>query len=401
MRLRALVLALSLITGFVATASAQESVVILGLRTVEGDDSLALNVSQALRKAASEVPDWLVRDQSISLAQMVLVHGCESVDLPCLGTIATGLAVDRLIFGDLKHDSTTTDHNLQIELQMYSAKSGAIDGTASASFPVNPSPAVIDDLARQLLLQARPGATAGGAPMLTVSSNVEGAEVRLNGQLIGQIQGGSLRLPDLQPGAYTVELAAIGYQNVSKMVELAPGEATTLDLSLIPNDSGVSSADPRALQRAPAIDDDSGGSVLPYALFGVSALGIAGMVTSWIIIDNVGDKKIYKRYRAQIDTFEDVCVAAEQGHNALGAFSASEVNQVVDVCNTASTFEVLQYVFAGVAAVAAISGAALLVLDMNDGAETDPNAAAATARSLTVRPILGLNHGGLSAQLRF
>src|SRR5689334_2934443 len=61
------------IAGSVATARAQETVVVLGLTSLEGDDEYARNLSGALRHAATAVRGWSVSERDVALSQMELV----------------------------------------------------------------------------------------------------------------------------------------------------------------------------------------------------------------------------------------------------------------------------------------------------------------------------------------
>ena len=59
-QLAALLLCLGAVLGSAVRAQAQESVVVLGLSSVDGDDDYARNLSGALRHAASAVRGWSV-----------------------------------------------------------------------------------------------------------------------------------------------------------------------------------------------------------------------------------------------------------------------------------------------------------------------------------------------------
>jgi len=237
MTLRALILALSVPLFWSVTAQAQHSIVALGLRSLEGDDAVALSLSQALRKAGDEVPDWFMGTQSVSLSQMVLVHGCDEVTTHCLTAIAKGLNVDHLIYGELKRDTPDIGHGFEAEIHLFGTQSATIEGRATRSF----SAAEADEeglarVATDLITQLNPQAAEDLPPMLTVESNVEGATVHLNGQHVGQVQSGSLQLRGLEPGMYKVQVGAVGYTTGSAMVELSAGAETLLELPLLPDD---------------------------------------------------------------------------------------------------------------------------------------------------------------------
>ena len=110
----------------VASASAQNtSVAVLGLTSLEGDDSYAGNLSAALRRAASQVRGWSVTDRDVPLSRMELANGCDATDLACLGQIATTMGVQRIIYGTMQH-GTGTPMMYRIHIALYDAATNTI-----------------------------------------------------------------------------------------------------------------------------------------------------------------------------------------------------------------------------------------------------------------------------------
>ena len=97
-----------LVLGSVATAHAQEAVVVTGLTSLDGDDQYAQSLTGALRHAASAVRGWTVSERDVAMANLELVAGCEAPDPACLQTIATTVGAQRLIFGTISR--TPGDH---------------------------------------------------------------------------------------------------------------------------------------------------------------------------------------------------------------------------------------------------------------------------------------------------
>ena len=62
-------LLLTLAVGWPAAALADASVVVLGLRSVEGDDDLANTITEELRVAAKSVTGWAVLERSVFVGQ--------------------------------------------------------------------------------------------------------------------------------------------------------------------------------------------------------------------------------------------------------------------------------------------------------------------------------------------
>ncbi|MCA9530937.1 MAG: hypothetical protein KC543_12435 [Myxococcales bacterium] len=77
-------------------------VAVLGLSSEAIDPATARDVTNALRHAATLVPEWRVHQGAVSLAQMVVLEGCAKPDLACLGAIAKDLGVDQLVIGRIR-----------------------------------------------------------------------------------------------------------------------------------------------------------------------------------------------------------------------------------------------------------------------------------------------------------
>ena len=89
---------------FAATANADDSetVAVLGLRAPNGDDRVARNLSQALRKHTSAIDGWKLHSANVSLEQLMLVNDCERPDNVCMKRIAASLNADRVISGSVR-----------------------------------------------------------------------------------------------------------------------------------------------------------------------------------------------------------------------------------------------------------------------------------------------------------
>ena len=64
-----------------STALADARVLVLGMRSIEGDDELANALTEQLRTAARTVDGWQVSNTAVSMAQMGLAHGCDEIVL--------------------------------------------------------------------------------------------------------------------------------------------------------------------------------------------------------------------------------------------------------------------------------------------------------------------------------
>lgn len=115
------------ILGSVSVAFAQESetetpVIVLGIRSVEGDDSAAQTVSRTLRALAANRAGWVESDRDVTLAQMMLAHGCyDVVDRTCASQIGASFQPDHrgiLVFGQMRRQGAGLDQ-VRIELVLF------------------------------------------------------------------------------------------------------------------------------------------------------------------------------------------------------------------------------------------------------------------------------------------
>lgn len=349
-------------------ASAQDSAIVLGIRSFEGDDEFAHNLTGALRHEANQVPAWDLSDNEVTFAQMALVHGCDEPQPSCLASIAESLSVQRVIFGDVRRTSAGSDYDFSVNLHHFNAETGRIEH--SVADQVASVQTDIDNLrapARRWI------ASLSGAPpvgALTVQVNVPGAEVLVDGQSVGAVDDqGVLRLPEIEQGRRAVRVTAPGYAAFTATVTVEAYGESTLEGEL---NAGVS----------------GGGGGPPVEVFaGIGLLIIAaGAAAGWIysgvtVLDrNNSDAWAEVRDRYS-DTIPNLCdtpgLADEQ-----------------DTCDEVATLEVLQFVFAGLTAVAGGVGLGLLIVGLTSGDDAEESA-------FQLVPSVGPDHAYLGAQVRF
>lgn len=404
MRLRPILLTILLVC-LSQTAFAQ-STVVLGLRSVEGDDELALALTSELRREAGAVADWNVGSQAVSLSQMVLVHGCDETDEPCLSRIAGGLGVQQLIYGTMSHGSVDDDYRYEVEVSLFDKEKMAITKQSSLAFDQSQASGdALGRVAERLITGIAPPAATG---TLVVSSNVEGALVAVDGRNVGPISGGSVEVGNLSPGSHQVRLQAIGYESATELVDLTAGETSRLDVPLAPEavattgterqwDVGVS-----ASSGTLSSTDTGVPNWLPYTLLGFSVVNVGGVVASWMIIRGVENDDNYKRYSGLVyeqnqllpesARADDVCAQAASGQTYSGLISSSDVKSVSSQCDKADTFETLQYVFGGVAAASLLGSIILFAVDDDEEAPS---------HALKLEPMLGGRMNGVRATVHF
>jgi hypothetical protein len=384
-------------------ALAETSVVVLGLRSIEGDDDVANELTNQLRGAARGVEGWSVSSAAVSMAQMSLAHGCEEIDASCLREIAEGLKTDVVIYGTLRRNSAHENYDFALNVSLYDARKGVIAKIVDDTVPREEAGSAAHARAQKLL--ARLASTSHGGT-IAIQANTLDAEVRVNGQQVGHTRDGALRLGGLQPGQYRIEIVKYGYVPHVSTVTVAEGVETSIAAVLSTRDGSGGGGE------VDAYEEETRGhrlGWLGWTLIGVGAVSLVGMGLSMAVINDIDQdpgKTMYSDAVARGNedaleenmpeaVFDDVCVAASRGFEYN--LEPGSARDVADKCDTAETMQILQYVFLGTAVAATATGLAL-VLTEDDSPE---DSGRARGRTLALRPHFGTDGGGVSATLRF
>ena len=218
-----------------ATASAETNVIVLGIRSVEGDDDLARNLTGALRGAVSRVPDWSVADAEVSLSQMTMVHGCDEPDARCMGQIAEELGQQRVIYGTVRRTSAGENYDFALTLYMFNAESGQIEDSLTDNIPRIQTD--IDDLRPRAVRYVTQfsGMTRFGTVRLTA---VPGAVVEIDDQAVGTTdESGMLMITDVAEGSRSVHIEADGYDDFSGTLTVTADEQLDFRATMLAHES--------------------------------------------------------------------------------------------------------------------------------------------------------------------
>lgn len=357
-----------------AIASADTTVTVLGIRSVEGDDEFARNLTGALRHAADQVPEWGVSSAEVSLAQMSLAHGCDEPDAACMGDIAGDLDSQRIIYGTVRRTGAGDQYDFALTLYLFNSETGQIEQSLTDSIPRIASD--IDDLrprARRYVVRLA-GQTQTGAIRVVV--NLPGASVSIDGEEAGTADDdGVFSADEIAVGRHRVEIAAEGHQSFRASVTVVAEEAAELEVDL------------EAIAT-------SGGSVPWIAIGTLAGAGVMAALTfwSWAKINSLSDDSDYDRYRNIVPANLNACTQARSGA-AFGAAMDSTIQGAVDVCDQADVLEILQWVFLASAVAAGGVGTWLLLThDSDDGAED---------MALRIDSSFDRSSANISATLRF
>jgi hypothetical protein len=396
------------VLGISSPVLADATVVVLGIRSLEGDDEFAKDLTEQLRGAAKTVPGWAVSSAAVSMSQMTLAHGCDDIDAACLSEIAKGLSVERVIYGTVRRNSTGTDYDYVLSMSLYDAEAGKIMREVDDTIPQ--SQIEFNVLATRCdKLMARLASNKSGGTIV-IHANVPDAAVVVNGQAVGSLHEGELKLEDLASGEYQVEIKSEGYAPSVTMVSLQEGAESVIEATL----ASTASAAPSGATAADANAKKGGHDLtwLGWSLIGLGGASAVGWVVSLVEINRVNNDALYRTYSNEVDRgnkealagamteliVKDPCDAATKNKEPY-RLKPNEFNQVVDMCNTAGTFEVLQWVFLGTAVAAGTAGT-LILLTADDGDEYDSEEASREP-ALALSPKFGPNLGYVAATLHF
>jgi hypothetical protein len=396
----------TLTTGLAPSASAEDlNTVVLGLRSVEGDDEFSNSMTDALRNAARQVSGWKVIDRAVSMAQMSLAHGCDDIDAPCLSEIAKGLQADRLLFGSVRRVTSPSKKgfDFEVSVSLFNSTTRAIGATETSMVSRAESKLKGKGLApRAEPLVAKLAAADIGSGVLAVQVNVASAEVRLDGQIVGQTRDRVLVLEGLKEGEHRLEITAIGHLSHAQQIMIASGQRTELKISLEPvPEPAPEEAPVLALSSDEEVDGAGSLSWLGYTMIGVGAASLAGWGVSMYLVGSTNDDETFVTYKnAFPSSADDVCDLADSNDTAGGRVDATQLRDVKDLCSRGRTFNLLQWVFLGVGVLSASVGTFILVSE-SGAPETEMQTATIERPVLTLTPVVGARELSLHTQLRF
>ncbi|HKU39235.1 MAG TPA: hypothetical protein VJR89_13835 [Polyangiales bacterium] len=237
-------------------------------------------------------------------------------------------------------------------------------------------------------------------------ANKLGVEGFIFGQLENQGSGAyaKLELFDASSGSIrrtaqvTFAVRDVGDGEVQSKADTLVAQLLSDPAATLPQPTSV---EPVSLDNVAVLEADGGMSskrVAGYALLGGAALSVGLSVLAFVQIDRAQTNEsldLYRRAVGKMDpNVEDACDEAEQ--NKQHGLNSERFAEVKDQCSTGRTFEVLQFVFLGAAAVSGGLSAYFLLSD--DGREQRPRA---RLDNLPLRPIIRHNAAELRAKFRF
>jgi hypothetical protein len=213
---------------FLATSAraADVSVAVLGLEPVEVPESLAQQLTDALRQRASSTSGVRIV-QGKDLIEVKMVFGCDGELPACMAQAGKTLGADKLLYGTIKKGASKNTVN--VALKLLDVKTAVVEKFVN------------DTVQKRELAGSNVAGVAGRwfaqlvevdtKPTLTVTSDPSGANVSVDGQAYGRTP---LTLRELTPGAHSVTVTMAGRQPFTRSVELRPGGSHDVVATLEP-----------------------------------------------------------------------------------------------------------------------------------------------------------------------
>lgn len=390
----------SLFTASSAFAADPEPVQVLSLQSDDAvDQAQALTV--ALKNAAQHQSLVKLVPGDYSLEVLSLALGCpDTPDDTCLDKIANKIKSPAFVWGTLQK----SDKKLDLKLNLY-RKNGPSRATEIKYSPKANDTEAANDLADRALSQllssksTKPSEDAGPASgkLLLSADDLEG-EIVIDGAPAGTLRDGHAELP-LDPGDHDVTVRVDGYREAEGTVTVASGKNVVLRLHPVKLGEPLH---PRAPRDESAAEHSSNASAAWGAIIVGGAFGVAG-IYSTLRVNSINHDSDFSSYRAGISKNDDACVEANRGRVVPNATTPGRIS---DLCSQSKTFEALQYVFFGLGAIAAGTGALILLTD-EKSAPTSKQDRDARSRPRShhadIRPsvMLGPNAASFDLRVRF
>ena len=198
-----------------SSAVAQQSQRSTAVLNIEGsgiDAETTSTLTSIMRNEAQQTMYQVVNSSPVNLSDIVILLGCDASSVECLSMAATQLEVQILIYGVVTREGS--DYRLRVEI---------FDNTnQKITHRLQKTVTSQDDLLvayrRELEKFFKDLRAEQLSASLTITSNVRGAMVKLNGEDVGITP---FDRTGLKPGVYSIEVSKEGFTTWNTEIELA------------------------------------------------------------------------------------------------------------------------------------------------------------------------------------
>jgi hypothetical protein len=233
-----------------AIASAAPKVAVLGLEIID-DGSTNPQVVQKTADVAKRITDRLRAEvdrnpQAFRLApnsrkdllELKLLSNCSDENAACMAAIGRELGSDFLLYGKLER----RPDGYRIKVTWFSVALQKIENTTETQVPFREAePGLIDPHAARLLKSV--ARLSSGTTLVIQTKNSSTGTVSLDGKVRGALKNGVLRLSDVKPGNYNLQIEADGFETKAQRIQVRADEELVLDVVLAARETPTGPAD--------------------------------------------------------------------------------------------------------------------------------------------------------------
>ncbi|MFO0661111.1 MAG: hypothetical protein U0165_14955 [Polyangiaceae bacterium] len=335
-----------------SSASAEQTrmdLIVLEIATDDADEE-AKALTLALRDEIRSSSDLKLVDVDASLQVMMLSLKCvgDVPDTSCQQKIADKIKADRYLWGSVRKGKGT---EILADLHLWQrGKSEVRYQTTFDSRSVGAARGRLSAIARESVDKLARGAIQGTARLLAPES-VSGA-IFIDGVEQPNAMTAGVGEVLATPGPHWFEVKKNGVVLAQGKGELKPNSAQVISLSA----PSIAATTPPPSTPPPARDWRR-----PVGWGAIAAGGVmlTGSFISMAKVSSINGQSDLDAYRRGFGSKQDICDMAKAGRVSLLPGAASP-SKVTEYCDSASTFEVLEFVFLGLGVVSAGAGAYLL-----------------------------------------
>lgn len=335
-----------------AAAPAPTGELPISVLSVYTDDAFdqADALTKALRISVRDAEGWALDDTEHSLEVIALALKCDlPPDARCQTRIADEIKADRVVWATLKLQGNSVSGSLNL----WTRGQGTVSTPLSYSSNLTEAAdSALQGVARDALFELTGGPPSGKLQVRV--GNLSG-QVFVDGQAKGALVDGQ-GLFTLPAGEHEVVVKTPGYADLRSTIVISPNQTERLALT------------PEPLEPESSTDWAKVGGFVGVGM-GL-AFGAVGVVSTLQVNDARTDDR-FEAYRKQFPNSDDVCQNAENGEFPSPETQQADAygpNDVVDLCNRAATFEIMQAIFYPLAGVSGGIGLYLLATaDWGDG----------------------------------
>ncbi len=398
-------LVILIVSALPEVAAAQDTITVLGLRSATADEPMAVRITDALRQAAEAATSSRLTHsgRENELNQLLIVFDCEEPTEDCMSQIGESLNSQRLVFGLVEPESGRANADYAVALSFFNVETGRVERTLREVIPRDMNAHdMIEPVA--MYYSAITGSVVTGE--LAIRCNVEGARVLVGGDAVGTTTAAPLVLRNLDPGEVSVVVEHDEYTTFRETITVEAGQLAEFEVTLsqIEQDGGTDVPDPDEVDTTPPptpLPPPGGRRSLAWLgwTFGGLALASVG-VGVWQGMSVLSAESDIESDLNNWGEGVDICAAAADGESPSNqaddpaTFTGAEV---ADLCDSASTSQIMQFVFYGVGA--ALGAVAIWIL-VREYTRDDSDEEANRSR-LSVAPFVFDGGAALSASLTF